>query len=479
MNPSRRDSKLGVAKTRGAIDIVRVPKSASSLSLRRLRIGLTALVVAGALHAAETRPVVGVGATRDAVLDAYGWPSGQSQAGEREIFTYPQGQVVLKNGVVERMEFSTHVEWPKPKPRPGALTTLKDKPAPVVPVVVDPWLADFSDASREARARPAHILVLFTGSDWSPPCQRFQAEVATNPAFVATIGSEFVLLRLDFPTHAKQPADVRLQNATLRERYNVTTYPTLLLLTPEGLELSRVDLAKPRPEPSYVEQVIAAVLEAKPKGAKLVSWAADDAKTPAGAGGDGTPAAEGRWAGLLKVLRVADDYRWAVGGGLVVVVGCWLLLRRRRVVEAEPEAPKVKTTMPTPADIAAWTQDRVRDVVAALFEFEGSRVELRSTESGAELALMHPNETRPRVLVRCQSAAAGLAGGKAVRNLYGTVVAEHVDNAWYVSPGGFTPEARQFARENGMVLIGGEDLLLRLKTVPPLALIRILAPKTE
>lgn len=457
---------------------MRVHPLAQLLACRPGRWGRRVLVFGGlatAVWAApvETRPVLGIGATREAVIAAYGWPNGQSQAGEREIFTYTQGQIVLKNGVVERMEFSPNIAWPKPKPRPGAPVKEKEKPPPPPILAEDYWLADFSEATRQARARPAQILALFTGSDWSPPCKRFLGEVAVNPAFLNAMGNEFVLLRLDFPTHAKQTADVRVHNATLRERYNVTTYPTLLILSAEGLEVARVDLAKPRPQGTYAEQVVAAVAEAKPKPAVIVSWKNAEAASPASGDEPLAPVASG-W---RRVGRLFNEYGWALGGALAVAIGCWWMLRRKPTEEA-PAKPTERSLQPTPADIAGWTQERLRDVMAALFEFEGSLVQVRPTESGAELALLHQGENRPRVLVRCQSSAAGLAGGKSVRNLFATIVGERVEQAWYVSPGGFTPEARQFAREHGIVLIGGEDLLMRLKVVPPLALMRMLATKT-
>ncbi|MEO6567698.1 MAG: thioredoxin family protein, partial [Opitutaceae bacterium] len=154
------------------------------------------LLIADA-RGADTRPVLGPGATRDAVIDTYGWPDGQSHLGDREIFTYPQGRVVLNAGVVERMDFSPNVAWPVPKPRPGTTAPVQPRSSIAVkkPVVVDLWLTDFAVAVRQAQQRHAHILALFTGIDWSPPSKKFQDEVAQHPEFVATVGQEYVLLR--------------------------------------------------------------------------------------------------------------------------------------------------------------------------------------------------------------------------------------------------------------------------------------------
>lgn len=418
------------------------------------------LLLAALLPAAENSPVVGPGATRDEVLAAYGWPSGQSMSGGREIFTYPQGQVVLKDGVVERMDFSPNMPWPKPKPRPPAATTSTKPPVGEKPAAImrkDAWLADVAAAKAEAESRAAQMLLLFTGSDWSPPSKRFDAEVANDPEFLAAV-SDLVLVRLDFPRTTTLALALRQQNAALRERYSVTTYPTLVLVNADGQEVSRVNLAKERREPTYREQVIAAVAEARPKATPLVTLAG------------GAPAARNEENGLLGRPSVV------ILGGAVVVLGlCWWLIRRRAAEMAAGHTGPT-TILPTPADVAAWSQERLRDVSAALFEYEGSRVQVRPAESGADLALLGPSEPKPRVLVRCQAASAGLAAAKSVRTFFGTTVMEGVDGVWFVSAGGFTAEARQFAAEHGLVLISGEDLLQRLKAMPPLALMRALAP---
>jgi hypothetical protein len=418
-------------------------------------------------RADSTRPVVGPGATRDEVIEAYGWPSGQSQSAGREIFTYPQGRIVLQNGVVERMDFSPNVTWAKPKPRPApaAPTTKPPVVAPsAMPArpMVDPWVTDFAAALREAAARGCHVLALFTGTDWSPPAKRFQSEVALHPAFLDAVMGDFVLLKLDFPTHTALRDDLRRQNAALRERFDVTTYPTLIVLSASGEEISRVNLAKARPEPTYRDQVVAAIAEARPTPPRS-----------AGAVGAGTAATA---AARSRVIPGRELNRWVLGGAVGLLLVCWYLVRRRSPVE-QPNTPGV--TLPTPAEIAGWSHNKVREVSAGLFEYEGWRVQLRTADTGADLALRHDPAARPEVLVGCQAAGGGLAGARTLRNLFATAVAEGVPTIWFVSPGGFTPEARAFAAEQQVALVDGEALLQRLKPLPALALIRVLTTATS
>ena len=326
---------------------------------------------------------------------------------------------------------------------------------------VDYWGTDFEEAVREATIRHARILALFTGSDWSPPSKRFQTEVALQTAFVNAVLGDFVLLRLDFPTHGTQPPGLHAQNARLRERFNVTTYPALLVLSAAGEQVAVVDLSKLNPALPYCEQVVGAVTEVR----RLLDA---PAKSPPGSTGSAEPA---------PAEAPPDRRVWlAVGLGACLVLVWWLLRRGRDGGVQIPATPAAAASeVPTLADATGWSQTRLRNVCIAVFEAGGYRVKLRPPESGAELAL-HRNDTdKAEILVHCRPGTTGLAGPRTVRELLGTVVAEGVPTGWVVAPGGFTAEARKVAAERGLLLIGGEDLLQRLAEVPPLALLRVLS----
>lgn len=231
---------------------------------------------------AASRPVVGPGATREEVLNAYGWPSGRSQSGTKDILTYPQGHITLEEGRVERVDFSPKATWPAPKPRPAPPSPTSAKPAEAP---ADFWTTSLSAAMSEAERRKIPILALFTGSDWSPPSRQFQSDVALHPDFLNEFVGAFVLLKLDFPTHATQPETLRAQNTALRERYGVSIYPTLLMLAPDGALLARVDLTTAQSGDSFRARVIAAIREtrtqllAKPPAPSLPSAATEPGKT--------------------------------------------------------------------------------------------------------------------------------------------------------------------------------------------------------
>src|SRR5471030_2255613 len=109
--------------------VFRLPTSLIPAAHRPVLGAALALILLASAHAADLQPVVGPGATKEEAINAYGWPTGQSQLGTKEILNYPQGSITLEKGRVERVDFSTSVPWPAPRPRPGAPTPTTAKSA--------------------------------------------------------------------------------------------------------------------------------------------------------------------------------------------------------------------------------------------------------------------------------------------------------------------------------------------------------------
>ncbi len=97
------------------------------------------------------------------------------------------------------------------------------------------WLTDFDTAKARAAAEGKAILADFTGSDWCGPCQYLKKAVLDTPAFEAYAKDRFVLLELDMPRRDDFDPALREQNRELCARYKVSGFPTVLVLTPEGL----------------------------------------------------------------------------------------------------------------------------------------------------------------------------------------------------------------------------------------------------
>ena len=85
------------------------------------------------------------------------------------------------------------------------------------------------EAFAEARQQKKPVF-LYWGAVWCPPCNQLKATLFRNPAFIRKTRL-FVPVYLDGDTEAAQK---------LGERFGVLGYPTLILFTPEGEEITRL-----------------------------------------------------------------------------------------------------------------------------------------------------------------------------------------------------------------------------------------------
>lgn len=470
------------------------PVGPARLILATLWLAVACLAASGAN---DPRPVVGPGATKDDVIKAYGWPNGQSQSGNKEILSYAQGEVVLENGRVDRVNFSPDIPWQKPKPRPGPPTASTRK-APEAPT--DYWLTNYDAARTEAQRRNARILALFTGSDWSPASRTFHDEVEYDADFINAFAGDFVFLKLDYPRGSPVPAVISEQNLALRDRYGVTTYPTLLVLSASGALLARADLTTALPNQSFRERVIAAV--------RAVRDATQPASVPAVA--PSVPAEKATTmsssaapAATLKVVPTTSDgstgrgvattplrgLRSATGlvimalvaGGILVALVLWLVWRRPReenassVTEIAGRIDAAAGGLPSPAEIAQWPHGQLCAITAAMTEFDNYTAHIRPEGGDVDIELRKRGDLNPRVLVFCSSGNAGVVTVKPLRELFASLAAEGAENGWVVSPAGFSSDAQDYAASHKILLIGAEGLLNMMREVPPVSLPRVLS----
>jgi protein disulfide-isomerase len=64
-------------------------------------------------------------------------------------------------------------------------------------------------------------------------------EVFGKTAFQEWAKENVVLLIVDFPARKKQSGAVKKQNAQLAEHFKIEGYPTIMLMTPKGMEIKR------------------------------------------------------------------------------------------------------------------------------------------------------------------------------------------------------------------------------------------------
>jgi thiol-disulfide isomerase/thioredoxin len=91
------------------------------------------------------------------------------------------------------------------------------------------WHSDPQAAFALARANGSAVL-LYWGAAWCPPCNRIKSVVFSHPDFVA-LGGSFVALAIDGDSLGAQQ---------LAEQFKLRSYPTLVVLRPDGAEVTRL-----------------------------------------------------------------------------------------------------------------------------------------------------------------------------------------------------------------------------------------------
>jgi tetratricopeptide (TPR) repeat protein len=102
----------------------------------------------------------------------------------------------------------------------------------IAPMAVadEDWTEDVEAAIKTAADDGKDLLVLYTGSDWCPPCKKLEEEILSQEDFLKEISPDFVLVKLDFPQNIVQTPELVAQNKAWREKFGIDGYPTIVLL---------------------------------------------------------------------------------------------------------------------------------------------------------------------------------------------------------------------------------------------------------
>ncbi len=116
------------------------------------------------------------------------------------------------------------------------------------------WGVDFQKALQAAASQKCTILVLFTGSDWCPWCQKLSQQVWETPEFKEFASKNLVLFMADFPKNKWQTPQQKKEYRELQQRFEVEGYPTVLLLDSNGNVLGKTGY-RPGGGKVYVEHL--------------------------------------------------------------------------------------------------------------------------------------------------------------------------------------------------------------------------------
>ncbi|WP_378175056.1 thioredoxin family protein [Aquimarina sp. SS2-1] len=109
------------------------------------------------------------------------------------------------------------------------------------------WKYDFDEAIALAKEKDQNIILLFTGSDWCPPCIKLERKIFSDPQFIEYANKNFVWVKADFPKRKKNRLSEAQQkkNSVLAERYNKKmVFPVILVIDKEGKVLGATGYRK-------------------------------------------------------------------------------------------------------------------------------------------------------------------------------------------------------------------------------------------
>jgi protein disulfide-isomerase len=116
-----------------------------------------------------------------------------------------------------------------------------------------PWTTDFDTAMDTAKADRLPLYLYFTGSTWCIWCKKMDREIHNQDAFRQKTVGKFHFVKIDLPAGAQPNEKVK----NLVDSYHIQGVPTVIILSPDGKELSRF-----RYQPISPDKYAEAVLEA-------------------------------------------------------------------------------------------------------------------------------------------------------------------------------------------------------------------------
>lgn len=126
----------------------------------------------------------------------------------------------------------------------------------VVPAIGE-WLTDLEKAQIRAEEETKDIYLVFTGSDWSQSCQRFEKTILSQESFQSALAERFLLVRVDLPIRSNLPKEVIAAKRKLSSRLAVETWPEAVYLDPQGRPYDRDTGVLPLSVKNYAEHVLA------------------------------------------------------------------------------------------------------------------------------------------------------------------------------------------------------------------------------
>lgn len=125
-----------------------------------------------------------------------------------------------------------------------ALTKADEAPVSVTPAQLADtnkgWLIGMDRAKEKATAENKDMLLYFTGTDWCPPCIDLDEKIFSQAEFLDPILEKFILVKIEFLRDYKRQSEaLQKANEETGKRYDVVSYPTIILADSNGRPYAR------------------------------------------------------------------------------------------------------------------------------------------------------------------------------------------------------------------------------------------------
>ena len=101
-------------------------------------------------------------------------------------------------------------------------------------------------------------MILFTGSDWCPPCKRLHAAIFHSEEFEKWAKKNLVMVLADFPRRRQNqlPQEQKIKNNELATKFGIRGFPTVLILDTEGKVLDKKVGYRGESPKEYIQNII-------------------------------------------------------------------------------------------------------------------------------------------------------------------------------------------------------------------------------
>ncbi|TXN35012.1 thioredoxin family protein [Flagellimonas hymeniacidonis] len=120
------------------------------------------------------------------------------------------------------------------------------------------WQESFDDAVKLANEEDKPIVLVFSGSDWCPPCIRLKRNILDSEDFKAYASSHYIMYNADFPRKKKNllPLDKLNANKSLAEKYNPKGhFPLVVVMNKQEMVLGKTGFDRKASPEKYISKL--------------------------------------------------------------------------------------------------------------------------------------------------------------------------------------------------------------------------------